>query len=339
MSEQKIIEEMIELIVKMGSIALIIFSIWITTIAYIATGNFQEKNDKTVWVIITIFLGPLGCILFWTVGRKKIVQNVQYKKQKENGYKIALTVILLAIIIIPEVLKFNKSVELNSDEYLKRSNKQEKINEDIAKEREESRHREQEYIAPKTSEEQPVEIRRPIEKGLISNKSKNNEEIYYYIDKNGIPSFTDNHNSIPSDAKEVENRSDKNKSQGTITKIKVENDHVYVPVKIRNNNNDYFILMLVDTGATGVMIHHDAASKMNIQNMGSSYSIVADGRKVPNWTGKVDKITVGTAEMENLEVSVMYSVSPQKHDGLLGMRFLKNFNYTIDLRRQEIQWN
>ena len=48
-----------------GAIAL---RIW--AIIDIATGKFKESNQKVVWLLVCIFLGLIGCILYLAIGRK-----------------------------------------------------------------------------------------------------------------------------------------------------------------------------------------------------------------------------------------------------------------------------
>ncbi|CAH2032095.1 retropepsin-like aspartic protease family protein [Trichlorobacter ammonificans] len=190
-----------------------------------------------------------------------------------------------------------------------------------------------EYRKPQTIIKQPSTI------DNIAQYRGEKGKLYQYIDKRGVVSFTDNPESIPRDAKSVEERGEGNKNKKAVTKVVIDNDHVYVPVKIRNGGVIHELWMLMDTGATGVTVHYDVARQMNLQGIGRSYAVVADGRTVANLRSVVEELSVGPAAVHNFEISVMPTVMPQKHHGLLGMRFLKNFNYTVDLSRKEIRWN
>lgn len=36
----------------------------------IATGDFREKNQKLIWLLVTILGGTIGCIIYFAIGRK-----------------------------------------------------------------------------------------------------------------------------------------------------------------------------------------------------------------------------------------------------------------------------
>lgn len=37
----------------------------------IIRSNFKEKNDKLIWVLIVLFLGIIGAILYFILGKKQ----------------------------------------------------------------------------------------------------------------------------------------------------------------------------------------------------------------------------------------------------------------------------
>jgi uncharacterized integral membrane protein len=55
-------------------IILLVF-VWIGAIINVATSDFQTPNTKVTWLLITILLGVLGGLLYWTIGRSYRVKN------------------------------------------------------------------------------------------------------------------------------------------------------------------------------------------------------------------------------------------------------------------------
>lgn len=51
------------------------FILFIISLIQILKNKFETNNDKTIWLIIIIFTGPLGQVLYWTIGRNKIVKE------------------------------------------------------------------------------------------------------------------------------------------------------------------------------------------------------------------------------------------------------------------------
>lgn len=180
----------------------------------------------------------------------------------------------------------------------------------------------------------------------IPEKKVNNGEYYQYRDKNGVISFTDNKSSIPPGA-EAKNWNglptgeefEIIKGKGRETPIIVEKDRVYVPVKIRSAGIERDLLLLLDTGATSVVIYQDEASGIRLNNIKNGSATLANGSQVQQLVGTVDLVSVGQAVARNFEIRIMQQIGQKDHQGLLGMNFLKNFHYTLDMNRKIIRWN
>lgn len=91
--------------------------------------------------------------------------------------------------------------------------------------------------------------------------------------------------------------------------------------------NGGYIRFLVDTGATLVSMSAADASRLGIdyKNGEPSYSIVADGRRVPNYRVKLDSVAIGDITIFGVEASVREGGS-----ALLGMSFLNR----TEMRRE-----
>lgn len=179
----------------------------------------------------------------------------------------------------------------------------------------------------------------------IPQQRMNNGEYYQYKDKNGVVSFTDNRTSIPAGAESKNwNGSPTGAKfevlkQGRETQVIVERDRVLVPVKIRSAGIERELLLLLDTGATGVMIYQDVAPGIRLNNIRNGSATMANGSQVHQLAGNVDSVSVGPAIARDFEIRVMQQVGEKDHQGLLGMSFLKNFHYTLDMNRKIIRWN
>jgi len=172
--------------------------------------------------------------------------------------------------------------------------------------------------------------------------------LYQYKDKDGIVSFTDNPASIPKGT-EAQARN----WNGTLTGPKIEvkqgvsretqivvkDDQVFVPVKISSNGRENNLWLLLDTGATGITVYNNAVDGFYMANVRRGVSTLADGRRINNVTGTVESVSVGPAIVRNADITILPQAGSQNHQGLLGMRFLKNFHYTLDMGRQIIRWN
>lgn len=50
------------------------FITWVYSLIEILKSEFKSQNGKIVWLLILIFLGPLGLLLYWVIGRKDRIQ-------------------------------------------------------------------------------------------------------------------------------------------------------------------------------------------------------------------------------------------------------------------------
>jgi aspartyl protease family protein len=93
--------------------------------------------------------------------------------------------------------------------------------------------------------------------------------------------------------------------------------------------NGGHLRLLVDTGATLVRLSTVDARRLGIDYTRGEpgYSIVADGRRVPNWRLKLDTVTVGGLTLYNVDASVGEGGIGY---GLLGMSFLSR----TEMRRE-----
>jgi len=93
--------------------------------------------------------------------------------------------------------------------------------------------------------------------------------------------------------------------------------------------------LLVDTGASMVILTSDVARKLGIDLRKEKADIqiqVADGRKVSGKYVVLKSLKIRATEAKNVEAAVLLDEIPDAgfYDGLLGMSFLKRFNFKFD---------
>ncbi len=97
-------------------------------------------------------------------------------------------------------------------------------------------------------------------------------------------------------------------------------------------NDLHEMKMIVDTGAGGISLSSEAAFDIGLSpdpRVRKIMSSTANGL-AEMWVGRIESIRLGEAEQRNVWVSVMENFDYNKASGLLGMSFLKGFDWRID---------
>jgi len=99
-------------------------------------------------------------------------------------------------------------------------------------------------------------------------------------------------------------------------------------------NDEVTTNLILDTGATWVMITPKIAKALGIDLKGKKYIpfTVADGRYANGIPVVLDSVKVGNCEARKVKAAVIVETTRkgQKVDGLLGMTFLRNFHMKLD---------
>lgn len=117
-----------------------------------------------------------------------------------------------------------------------------------------------------------------------------------------------------------------------------ESGHIIVTALLNNKVNATFIL---DTGASLVIIKDSIARQLGINISALKREVklkVADGRESTAKYTVLSSVNVQGVEALNVDAAILSSdvQDPGLKDGLLGMAFLKNFNFKIDQRNKSL---
>ncbi len=132
----------------------------------------------------------------------------------------------------------------------------------------------------------------------------------------------------------------RNKMMETMqTRVNLDGNRILVPVTMVHNGVELVVDLVLDTGASKIVLHRDVADQLNIIALQKGLAQLAGGQNIYVETGQVNSFRVGPVYMENASVLIMaYEGPPVNYSGLLGMNFLKNVQYTIDYQNQLIRW-
>jgi len=167
-------------------------------------------------------------------------------------------------------------------------------------------------------------------------------DFFQYIDANGTLVMVDDASKVPKKYRKMM-QATKAETTETVkcTGVIVKNNKVFVPVKFSYRGNTVETRLLLDTGASMTMITTDLANRLGIKpsNTERGLTRVADGRVLTTSITRLDYIAVGPKMKHNVQVSITPTTgSPVPFDGLLGMNFLSDFKYQLDVNTQTIDW-
>lgn len=196
--------------------------------------------------------------------------------------------------------------------------------------------------------------------GLLSAASA--QEVLRYTDERGVVHYVDSIIRIPPEYRnQVESLLTESQRPATappreftepssnlaelaqeevVTRVRIIGNRVLVPVTVGYDGRTVELSLLLDTGASSTLLDREIARRLGVRDTEAVSGRVADGRTVQALRGTLDFLQVGPLEVQNIEAAFMDRWGQeQDHDGLLGMNFLRHFQYRIDFPGRLIHWS
>lgn len=110
-----------------------------------------------------------------------------------------------------------------------------------------------------------------------------------------------------------------------------------VAIHVRLNNKKT-VSLLLDTGASGIVLHRRVAGKADIRQV---YDIatrgIGDEKAAIGYLGWAGDVKIGSIEFENVPVTVLEGNFAEGTDGLIGIDVFEHFLISLDIQKSELE--
>lgn len=167
-------------------------------------------------------------------------------------------------------------------------------------------------------------------------------DLFQYTDKDGTVVIVDDESKIPARYRK-KSQAGRSVAAGSerYTGVEVRGNKVIVPVTISYRGNRVQARLLLDTGASLTALFPTVAQRLGIRPEHGQRAVgrVADGSFIEAIQTRVEYLQVGPKLQQHTEVVVLNQAGPSMgFDGLLGMNFLGDFRYHVNLQNSTIEW-
>jgi len=123
------------------------------------------------------------------------------------------------------------------------------------------------------------------------------------------------------------------------TKVVVRGHQILVPVRLGYDGSEIEALLLLDTGASNIVLHREVADRLQLRPIGEGSAQLVGGQSIRTEAARLSSFSVGPiSDTDTLVLVIDHEGPPVPFDGLLGMNFLRKVTYSVDYENQVIRW-
>ncbi len=124
-------------------------------------------------------------------------------------------------------------------------------------------------------------------------------------------------------------------------KVRILGNHIHVPVVLRLDKKEVGTWLLFDTGASITVVTEKVARRLGIDvdKLQKLHAFVVGGGVVEGRRAFIHEARVGPCVREPFTINILKgSGNPRFAEGLLGMDFIRHFEYDIDFEQETIRF-